>query len=128
MFLRKNEQVQAIPVLKEKIEKITKEKMDCMRLIIRMQEEFDEKEDNCRHLKTMISELEESNVSMKESYEYTISVSLNVTSYTYRTATNYNATTRNIYYRIFAKRIVNLRMKMWSYNRCRLCILCFKKE
>lgn len=49
-----------------------------MRLIVKMQKEFDDKEDNCTELKTTIIELEDTSISMKESYEYMIRVSLNV--------------------------------------------------
>lgn len=62
--------------MKEKLERITKEKTDCMRLIAKMQEEVYEKEDNCTELKTTIIELEDTSISMKESYEYMIRVSL----------------------------------------------------
>ncbi|XP_018301157.1 uncharacterized protein [Mycetomoellerius zeteki] len=65
-------EIQAIPPLKEKLEKITKEKMECLKLIAKMQEEFDEKENNYRQLKTTITELEDTSISMKEDYEYTI--------------------------------------------------------
>ncbi|XP_011693811.1 PREDICTED: uncharacterized protein LOC105453499 isoform X3 [Wasmannia auropunctata] len=65
-------EVQAIPSLKEELEKVIKEKMDCLRRIAKMQEEFDEKESNCSQLKITITELEDTSLSMKESYEYTI--------------------------------------------------------
>lgn len=50
--------------------------MECLKLIAKMQEEFDEKENNYRQLKTTITELEDTSISMKEDYEYTIHVSL----------------------------------------------------
>ncbi|XP_018369157.1 PREDICTED: uncharacterized protein LOC108765104 isoform X3 [Trachymyrmex cornetzi] len=65
-------EIQAISPLKEKLEKITKEKMECLKLITKIQEEFDEKENNYCQLKTTITELEDTNISMKEDYEYTI--------------------------------------------------------
>jgi len=52
--------------------------MDCLRLIAKMQEEFDEKENNYSQLKTTITELEDTSINMKESYEYIIRVSLNI--------------------------------------------------
>lgn len=58
-----------------------------MRLIAKIQKEFDEKEDSCTELKTTILELEDTSISMKESYEYMIRVSLNVTSYAHCTTT-----------------------------------------
>ncbi|XP_012054982.1 PREDICTED: uncharacterized protein LOC105618053 [Atta cephalotes] len=65
-------EIQAIPSLKEKLEKITKEKMECLKLITKIQEEFDEKENNYYQLKTIITKLKDTNISMKEDYEYTI--------------------------------------------------------
>ncbi|XP_018343709.1 PREDICTED: uncharacterized protein LOC108749461 isoform X3 [Trachymyrmex septentrionalis] len=65
-------EIQAIPPLKEKLEKITKEKIECLKLITKIQEEFDEKENNYCQLKTTITELEDTNISMKEDYEYMI--------------------------------------------------------
>ncbi|KAL6265416.1 hypothetical protein P5V15_002212 [Pogonomyrmex californicus] len=65
-------EMQVIPVLKEKLEKISKEKMECIRQFTRMQEELDEKENECKQLKTTITELTDSNLNMKETYEYTI--------------------------------------------------------
>ncbi|XP_011067437.1 PREDICTED: uncharacterized protein LOC105153961 isoform X1 [Acromyrmex echinatior] len=65
-------EIQAIPSLKEKLEKITKEKMEYLKLITKIQEEFDEKENNYCQLKTTITKLEDTNINMKEDYEYTI--------------------------------------------------------
>ena len=67
--------MQAIPCLKEKVEKISKEKLDCLRQIARLQEEFDGKENECNELKDTMTELENTNISMKEIYEYKIRVS-----------------------------------------------------
>ncbi|XP_018407442.1 PREDICTED: uncharacterized protein LOC108783384 [Cyphomyrmex costatus] len=65
-------EIQAIPSLKEKLEKITKEKTECLKLIVKMQKESDEKENNCCELKTTITELEDTSISMKKDYEYMI--------------------------------------------------------
>lgn len=47
-----------------------------MRLIAKMQEKFDEKEDSFKQLKSTILELEDTSITMKENYEYMIRVSL----------------------------------------------------
>ncbi|XP_011863337.1 PREDICTED: uncharacterized protein LOC105559561 isoform X6 [Vollenhovia emeryi] len=65
-------EVQAIPSLKTELKKIIKEKMECEEKIGKMQERFDEKEDNCRQLSITVTQLKEMNNSMKESYEYMI--------------------------------------------------------
>lgn len=52
--------------------------MNYIEVIDKMQEEFDEKEDNCRHLRTTITKLEDTSIVIKEEYENVISVSLNV--------------------------------------------------
>lgn len=52
--------------------------MDCLRLITKLQDECDEKESTYSQLKTTITELEDSSINMKESYEYMIRVSLNI--------------------------------------------------
>ncbi|XP_036149163.1 uncharacterized protein LOC105830282 [Monomorium pharaonis] len=66
-------EIQIIPSLKEKLEMITKEKMNCIEVIAKMQEEFDEKENNFRHLKSTITELQDSSINIKENYECVIS-------------------------------------------------------
>ncbi|KAM0726495.1 Inositol 1,4,5-triphosphate receptor associated 2 [Formica fusca] len=65
-------EVQVIPSLKCKVEKISKEKMDCMKQIARLQEKFDETENECKQLKVTIAELEEINIKMRETYDQTI--------------------------------------------------------
>ncbi|KAL6436956.1 hypothetical protein ACFW04_004944 [Cataglyphis niger] len=65
-------EVQAIPFLKCKVEKISKEKTDCMKQIARLQEKFDETENECKQLKVTIAELEEINIKMRETYDQTI--------------------------------------------------------
>ncbi|XP_067209273.1 uncharacterized protein [Linepithema humile] len=65
-------EVQAIPSLKEKVEKISKEKTNCLRQIVKLQEKFDEKENECNELKVTMTELESTNISMRETYEYKI--------------------------------------------------------
>ncbi|XP_014469577.1 PREDICTED: uncharacterized protein LOC106741772 isoform X2 [Dinoponera quadriceps] len=65
-------EIQAIQPLKEEMEKISKEKRDCIKQVARLQEEFCEKEEECEKLKVTIAELQDTNSSMKESYEYTI--------------------------------------------------------
>ncbi|XP_029674353.1 uncharacterized protein LOC115242296 isoform X9 [Formica exsecta] len=65
-------EIQVIPSLKCKVEKIIKEKMDCMKQIARLQEKFDETENECKQLKVTIAELEEINIKMRETYDQTI--------------------------------------------------------
>jgi len=60
------------------VEKISKEKTNCLRQIARLQEEFDERENECNELKVTITELESTNISMRETYEYKIHVSLQI--------------------------------------------------
>jgi len=67
--------VQAIPSLKDKVEKINKEKINCLRQIAKFQEEFDEKEDECKQLKATVAELKDASNNLKEIYEFTIRVS-----------------------------------------------------
>ncbi|XP_039302572.1 uncharacterized protein LOC105194543 isoform X5 [Solenopsis invicta] len=66
-------EILTIPFLKEKLEKITKEKESFIDVIAKMQEEFEEKEDSCRYLRTTITELEDTSISLKENYECMIS-------------------------------------------------------
>lgn len=70
--------VQAIPALKDKLVKINKEKLCCLKQITKLQEDFDEKEDECKHLKATVTELKDTNSSMRDTYEYTIRVSLRI--------------------------------------------------
>ncbi|XP_011251629.1 uncharacterized protein LOC105248507 isoform X3 [Camponotus floridanus] len=65
-------EVQTIPSLKCKVEKISKEKIDFMKQIAKLQEKFDETEDECKQLKVTIAEMEEINIKMRESYDQTI--------------------------------------------------------
>ncbi|XP_050451809.1 uncharacterized protein LOC126851669 isoform X5 [Cataglyphis hispanica] len=65
-------EVQAIPFLKCKVEKISKEKTDCIKQIARLQEKFDETENECKQLKVTIAELEEINIKMRETYDQRI--------------------------------------------------------
>ncbi|CAL1685492.1 unnamed protein product [Lasius platythorax] len=65
-------EVQAIPPLKCKVEKISKEKIDYIKQITRLQEKFDETEDECKQLKVTIAELEEISIKMRETYDQTI--------------------------------------------------------
>jgi len=58
------------------VEKISKEKIDCMKQIAKLQEKFDETEDECKQLKVTIAEMEEISIKMRESYDQTIHVSL----------------------------------------------------
>ncbi|XP_070526013.1 inositol 1,4,5-triphosphate receptor associated 2 isoform X5 [Cardiocondyla obscurior] len=62
-------EIHSISSLKEKLEKITKEKMDYMKLIIKMEEKLNEKEDSCKQLKSTVDELEDSKISITESYK-----------------------------------------------------------
>lgn len=63
------------------MEKISKEKIDCMKQIAKMQEKFDETEDECKQLKVTIAEMEEISIKMRESYDQTIHVSLKKKNY-----------------------------------------------
>lgn len=72
--------MQTISALEEKIEKLSKEKTDAMRQVIRLQEEFDEKENECKYLKAAMAELEDTSIGLKKSYEYTINVSVKIIS------------------------------------------------
>ncbi|XP_072746042.1 uncharacterized protein [Anoplolepis gracilipes] len=65
-------EVQVIPFLKNKVEKISKEKIDCVKQITRLQDKFNETENECKQLKITITELEEINIKMKETYDQTI--------------------------------------------------------
>ncbi|XP_029165441.1 uncharacterized protein LOC114936427 isoform X3 [Nylanderia fulva] len=65
-------EIQVISPLKSKVEKISKEKMDCMKQIIRLQEKFDDTEDECKQLKVTITELEKMSIKMRETYDQTI--------------------------------------------------------
>ncbi|XP_019699985.1 uncharacterized protein LOC105189740 isoform X4 [Harpegnathos saltator] len=65
-------EMQAIQPLKEEMEKISKEKKDCIKQVARLQEEFCEKEEECEKLKVMMTELQDTISNMKETYEYTI--------------------------------------------------------
>lgn len=47
-----------------------------MKQIAKLQEKFDETEEECKQLKVTIAEMEETNVKMRESYDQTIHVSL----------------------------------------------------
>lgn len=60
------------------MEKVSKEKMDCQKQIAKLQEEFFEKEIEYERLKATMIELQDTNNSMKETYEYTIRVSLKI--------------------------------------------------
>lgn len=71
--------MQAIPSLKDKVEKINKEKVYCLKHITKLQEEVDEREDECKQLKATVAELKDTSVSMRETYEYTIRVGLIIT-------------------------------------------------
>ncbi|XP_032673235.1 uncharacterized protein LOC116845069 isoform X3 [Odontomachus brunneus] len=64
---------QAIQPLQEKLEKINKEKRDCIKQVARLQEELCEKEEECEKFKVMIAELQDTNSSTKDIYEITIS-------------------------------------------------------
>lgn len=55
--------------------------MDCMKQIARLQEKFDETENECKQLKVTIAELEEINIKMRETYDQTIHVSLIIQRY-----------------------------------------------
>lgn len=46
-----------------------------MKQIARLQEKFDETENECKQLKVTIAELEEINIKMRETYDQTIHVS-----------------------------------------------------
>jgi chromosome segregation ATPase len=76
--------VQAIPSLKDKVEKINKEKINCLRQIAKLQEEFDEREDECKQLKATVAELKDASNSLKEIYEFTIRVSFNYVKCNYK--------------------------------------------
>ncbi|XP_011345233.2 uncharacterized protein LOC105283844 isoform X2 [Ooceraea biroi] len=65
-------EVQAIPSLKDKVEKISKEKVICLRQITKLQEEFNEREDECKQLKVTVTELKDASSNMKDTYEFTI--------------------------------------------------------
>lgn len=60
------------------MEKLSKERANCLKQIVRLQEEFDEKENECNELKTTMAELESTNHSMRETYEYKICVSIHI--------------------------------------------------
>lgn len=47
-----------------------------MKQIAKLQEKFDETEDECKQLKVTIAEMEEISIKMRESYDQTIHVSL----------------------------------------------------
>jgi len=76
------------------VEKISKEKKDCLKQIARLQEEFDEKENECNELKVTMAELESTNISMRETYEYKICVSLQITRRII--IVSYSDTTKNV--------------------------------
>lgn len=63
------------------MEKISKEKIDYIKQITRLQEKFDETEDECKQLKVTIAELEEISIKMRETYDQTIHVSLKMQCY-----------------------------------------------
>ncbi|XP_020283673.1 uncharacterized protein LOC109854705 isoform X4 [Pseudomyrmex gracilis] len=65
-------ELQTISALEEKIEKLNKEKTDAMKQVIRLQEEIDEKENECKYLRIVMAELEDTSIGLKKSYEYTI--------------------------------------------------------
>lgn len=109
------------------MEKISKEKNDCMKQITRLQEKFDETEDECKQLRVTISELEKISIKMRETYDQTIHVSLKIQCYNILDSykihyMNYNATAKNVYCRICAKGIVNLRRRTRNCSRCRFLI------
>lgn len=60
------------------MDKIGKEKLDCMKQIAKLQEKFEEMEEECKQLKVTIAEMEEINNKMKENYDQTIHVSLKI--------------------------------------------------
>ncbi|XP_071554414.1 uncharacterized protein [Temnothorax nylanderi] len=62
-------EVHTISSLEEKLEKITKEKIDCMKKINKMQKEVNEKDESCKQLEVMVINFKGTNNNMKESYE-----------------------------------------------------------
>lgn len=60
------------------MEKVTKEKMEYQKQIVKLQEKFYEKEEENERLKTTMAELQDTSISIKDSYEYTIRVSLQI--------------------------------------------------
>lgn len=57
------------------MDKISKEKTDYVREIAKLQEQFYEREEECGRLKITMTELQDTNNSIKENYESMINVS-----------------------------------------------------
>lgn len=68
-----------IPSLKDKINKINKERTDYVRQIARLKEQFCKREEEYDRLKVTMVELEDTNSSMKENYESIVRVSSKIT-------------------------------------------------